>query len=100
MKKVTMATVKSFIRKNRDQLLINCKSSFDGMVDCVMPTENNGFTKALEPDQGRNHENCLGIHGAWFVLGGGDRVRPYEDEQFTGFEIYNCCGNFMLAIKK
>jgi hypothetical protein len=98
--RITLATIKSFIRKNRESLLINCKSSFDGMVDCVMPTDENGFTKALNPDEGRNFENCLGIHGAWFVLGGGDRFYPYEDESFKGYEVYNCCGRFILATSK
>ena len=100
MKRVTMATVKSFIRKNRDNLLIKNLSDFDGMVDCVMPANDTGFRKAQEPEQGRNHENCLGIRGAWFVLGGGDRFSPFNDNGVTGFEVYNCCGNFVLAVKQ
>jgi hypothetical protein len=97
MKKITLATVKSFIRKNPN-LYINCKSSFDGMVDCVMPNDNQGF-EPIKPSD-RNSSNTLGIEGAWFVLGGGDRFYPHEDDNFEGIEVYNCCGSFILATRK
>lgn len=44
-KKATMATIKSFVKKNRENLLINVKSSFDGMIDGLSYI-NNGFQKA------------------------------------------------------
>ena len=95
----TMATVKSFIKKNQGKLYIKNLSNFDGMVDCVMPCNDKGFRLAQAPEVGRNHENCLNIRGAWFVLGGGDRVYEFSDGQFEGYEIYNCCGNFFLAVE-
>ena len=95
----TMATVKSFIKKNQGKLYIKNLSDFDGMVDCVMPCDDKGFRLAQAPEVGRNHENCLNIRGAWFVLGGGDRVYEFSDGQFEGYEIYNCCGNFFLAVE-
>jgi hypothetical protein len=95
----TMATIKSFIKNNQGKLYIKNLSDFNGMLDCVMPCNDKGFRKAQAPEQGRSHENCLGIRGAWFVLGGGDRVYEFSDEQFKGYEVYNCCGNFILAIK-
>lgn len=98
MKKITLATVKSFIRKNPN-LYINCKSKFDGMVDCVMPCNNQGF-EPIEPDPRGFCRNTLDIKGAWFVLGGGDRFYPHEDDNFEGIEVYNCCGSFILATRK
>lgn len=95
----TMSTIKSFIKKNEGRLYIKNLSNFDGMVDCVMPCDDNGFRLAQAPNAGRNHENSLGIRGAWFVLGGGDRVYEFSDGQFVGYEVYNCCGNFFLAIQ-
>lgn len=96
-KKITLATVKSFVRKAQN-LHIRTKSQFDGMTDCVMPTDNNGFTPVR---QSENHfEHTLGVAGAWFVLGGGDRCSAYEDDNFKGFSIYNCCGSFLLATPK
>lgn len=42
-KKITMATVKAFVKKNINQLHVKCCSRFDGMVDCVMPNQDAGF---------------------------------------------------------
>lgn len=96
-KKITLATIKSFVRKSAN-LHISEKSRFDGMVDCVMPTENNGFTPVIASD--KHQQYTLGIQGAWFVLGGGDRFSAYEDEKFVGYSVYNCCGSFLLAVPK
>ena len=98
MKKITLTTVKSFIKKNRANLLINCQSHFDGMTDCVMPVESQ-FTPALAPDADRNFDNCLGIHGAWFVFGSRDYFTPYSKDGFEGIRVSNCCGAFILAVK-
>lgn len=97
MSKITKATIKSFIRKNLDKLYINVNSKFDGMVDCCMPVEG-GFHKALTTE--RNTQYTLGIEGAWFVGQSRDYFTPYENENFTGYEISNACGLFTLAIKK
>ena len=94
----TMTTIKSFIRKN-PALYIKNLSNFDGMVDCVMPCNDQGFRPVSAPEQGYNHENKLGIRGAWFVFGGRDRVYDYSEAGFQGYEVYNSCGNFVLAIK-
>jgi hypothetical protein len=97
MKKMTLATVKSFIKKN-PELLISNRSSFDGMVDCVMPCNDQSFSPAIRVEDACN--NRLGIQGAWFVLGGGDRFYEFENDQFKGIEVYNCCGQFILAVAK
>lgn len=39
-KKITRATIKSFVKKNKDQLYISNKSDFDGMVDGVTECHN------------------------------------------------------------
>lgn len=96
--KTTLATIKAFIRKNEGRLYINPRSSFDGMVDGVMPTGDNTFSPALKDERG--FKNTCGIQGAWFVFGSRDWFTPYEDATFSGFDISNCCGNFILAIKK
>jgi len=93
--KTTLATVKSFIRKNPDTLLINVKSAFDGMTDCCQP-EHAGFTKAQPETQ--NQRNTLGVCGAWFVGGSRDYFTPYNVNGLTGFEVSNCCGHFILAV--
>ena len=99
--KITLRTLKSFINKNRGDLYINCKSHFDGMVDCVMPVENPGFSKAaVNTDNPDITENSLGIRGAWFVFRGRDYFTAYDDGNFAGYEISNSCGSFILAVPK
>lgn len=108
-KKVTVATVKAFIRRNRKSLLINVKSRFDGMQDMVTSTGNDGFTPicAREYYSEEVHKyvpasedcrNTMGICGVWFT--GRDSVRRFEAESVTGFEVYNCCGTWRVAIAR
>jgi DNA-binding transcriptional regulator LsrR (DeoR family) len=97
-KKITLATIKSFIRKNEGKIYIYVKSSFDGMVDCVMPTRDIEFVLAKKRES--NLSNTLGLQRAWVVGNSDDSFRPYEDSKFIGYNIYNCCGEFILAIKK
>ena len=99
--KITMTTIKSFIKKNQD-LYIQNLSDFNGMVDCVMPTSNQDFKPAiripLREDTYNDHHK--GIEQAYFTLGGDDRFYPFENDTFKGYEVINCCGKFVLAIKK
>ncbi len=100
MKKITRATLKSFIArelKNKN-LYIKEKSRFDGMVDCVMPVENNNFTQAVQIKEETVYN--LGIAGAWFVGNSRDYFTAWADENFIGYEVSNCCGSFILAMKR
>ena len=99
--KITLTTIKSFIKKNQD-LYIQNLSDFDGMVDCVMPTSNQDFKPAIRIPlrEDTYNDNHKGIQQAWFTLGGDDRFSPYENEIYKGYEVRNCCGKFRLAVKK
>lgn len=98
MSKITKSTLKSLVRKNAGKLFIKVASRFDGMVDGVRDSENQSFSKCMPADG--CHEHNLGIQGAWLVLGSNDWFTAYEDDKFIGIEVYNCCGNFTLAVKK
>lgn len=97
MKKITIATVKSFIKKNELNLLINVKSRFDGMTDGV-ESQNGGFNKIRKSE--RFHNNTLGILGVWFTPSTRNWCETYEDELYQGFRVDNCCGCFIVAIPK
>lgn len=98
-KKITLATVKKFVRENYDNLYISSRSSFDGMTDCVQSSPDH--LKEFHPIRKEEHsEPTLGIVGAWFVRGSRDWFEHYEDEQFIGIDVSNCCGHFILAVKK
>jgi hypothetical protein len=97
MKRITKSTVKSFIRKNYKNLFINVRSSFDSMTDGCQ-WRNTGFRK-IQPD-----ENCidytLGIKGAWFVGSSRDYFTAYSENGFTGYQVSNSCGLFILAVQE
>lgn len=110
-KKITAATVKSFIRKNRAQLLINVESSFDGMVDGVRDTGCREFHPVVardywDSDAGRYVEvsqdckNTLGICGVWLVGGSRNSFSRFETESLQGYRVYNCCGAWTVAVAK
>lgn len=98
-KKITLATLKSFVRKNSDKLHINLRSKFDGMTDSVQQVGNQFCPVTINPED-VNASHTLGIPGAWIVGSSRDWFKPYEDETFTGIDVSNSCGNFIVAIKK
>lgn len=106
VKKVTLTTIKSFIRNNADKLLIKQKSSFDGMVDMV--TESKDHFRKVDASKinfaknsyGSTQDHTYGIPGAWFIEQSRDYFTPYETSEMIGYNVYNCCGEFYLAILK
>lgn len=94
--KITLATLKKFIRDNDKNLFIKVLTSFDGMIDMVddVVDEFHPITKT------EFRTNDLGIKGLWLVGQSRDYFTPFENETFKGYEIYNCCGSQLLVIKK
>ena len=68
------------------------------MVDCVMPVANAEFVKAEASD--RNEEYSLGIKGLWLVGSSRDYFTAFENDQYIGYEIDNCCGSQTVVIAK
>lgn len=95
-KKITLTNVKSFIKKNEGKLFLKCESSFDGMTDMVEYDKNAQFKPAKKTEN--NLKVTLGIEGVF--IASWNMYTPFENEQFIGFEIYNCCGTDIIAIKK
>ena len=101
MKKVTLATIKSFMKRE-----LKCKnlytkqlSTFDGMVDMVTDRDDE-FTKVELKELNLENRNNLGIRGVWFVGHSGDGFEDYADDNYIGYKICNCCGSFIVAFKK
>ena len=94
-KRITKATLKSFLKKYQDSIYINETSSFNGSVDMVTSIDN-GFQKVeFNLD---NHKNTLGYQGIWIV--GKDWYNAYDDGKYVGIEYNNCCGSAIVAILK
>ncbi len=92
MKKVTKATFKKFLREN-ENLFVNCKREFDGMTDCC-ESRNAGWRPAGQVDWTDEHR--LGI-GIYLVGYGRDYFKLYEQNGYSGFRLYNCCGSWIVA---
>jgi hypothetical protein len=95
--KPTRATVKSFISKNRENLMIRKLSHFDGMTDGVESTGIKSFSPAVFRSGHEDH--TYGIAGVWMVLRGGDYISAFEENGMKGFHVYNCCGSFDVAVR-
>ncbi len=96
-KKITLATVKSFVKKNSENLYINLKRDFDAMIDGSRQL-NGGFEPAQKTE--KNLANTLGLVKAWVVGDSRDYFQHFENEEFTGIQVSNCCSTFILAVKK
>lgn len=96
-KRITLATIKAFIRKNADTLHVLNKSKFDGMTDGCESTGEKAFSKALPSDRPDCLAHDLGIHGVWFVGSSRDHFTVHEENGFRGYSVFNCCGSFVLA---
>lgn len=91
-KKITMATLKSFINKAQS-LFVLCESSFDGMTDCVQTNSN----PTLMPV---SKEDAIGHKGVWCVGSSRDYFSYYENDTHFGIEVNNCCGCQILLTAK
>lgn len=96
-KRITLATFKSFINKNRSNLFVLHNSSFDGMTDCVQELKNIPHKIELTTEYVKH---SLGIKGLWLVGSSRDYFKSYEDELFIGIEVSNCCGRSIVAVIK
>lgn len=97
-KKITIATLKSFAKRNCDNLYVKNLSHFDGMTDCVEQVENQEWLKT-EIIENTNYYRT-GIKGVYTVGSSRDYFSKYEDANYIGIEVYNSCGSAILAIKK
>ena len=95
--KITMATLKSFAKRNSDKLFAKTKSSFDGMTDGVEKVKDSFKPTTITSETGYYQ---TGIQGIYTVGSSRDYFRLYEDSKYIGIEVYNCCGTTILAIEK
>ena len=96
-KKITLATLKSFARRNNDRLYCKSLSDFNGMTDCVEHV-NGDFKRTQITDEINYYRS--GIQGVYTVGSSDDYFHIYEDESFFGITIFNCCGSSILAVRK
>lgn len=96
--RITLATIKAFVRRNTSSLYVQQRSRFDAMEDGVRNTPNPTFRLVPPTSIDMKNEQTLGIEGAWFVRDSRDCFEPFSMDGFTGYRVYNCCGSFLLAV--
>jgi len=90
-KKITMATLKSFIRKS-NELFVEVKQRFSGMSDMVEVIE--------EPELFLvSKDEAIGHGGVWCVGGGRDYFSFVENGSMFGIRVSNSCGYGILWTK-
>lgn len=99
MKKITLATIKKFIRDNKENLYFKSDSRFDGMVDMVLQSENPEWHKVTVNLENMDDSSDLGTKYAYFVKDSRDSFREFSQDAYKGFYVFNCCGSFYLARK-
>jgi hypothetical protein len=92
-RKITIAGLKSFIRKNRDDLYVKTLSDFDGMTDCVQPVEMD-FVKVNPNCIDFADNTTLGMPCVWLVCAGRNYCYMWDDE--SGISVHNSCGSWEI----
>lgn len=93
-KKITLATLKKFIKE--DGLFLKVQSKFSGMTDGIESGKN--VYEPVEKTE-RNVERSLGIEGMWCVGSSRDLFTYVNDGEYEGIEVYNSCGCVTIARK-
>lgn len=101
MKKINRANFKSFVKKQAPVLYIKQYSKFDGMIDGTSYNQSPVFEK-VNSYVIQSYRDIV-IRGDNGVLGmvfrDGNLFSEYNDGQFEGIEVYNCCGNFVVGVQ-
>lgn len=91
-----MATYKSFAKRHKDELYFKSLTSFNGMIDGIDSVDDKSWRKT---QLGNTHKQEF-VDGVWCVGSSRDYFELFEDENFVGIDVYNCCGHTLLGIKK
>jgi hypothetical protein len=91
-KKITLATLKSFI-KNSTELFVQVKSSFNGMIDGLEWNSDNDLIPVSK-------DKAIGNAGVYCVGSGRDYFNYIENDNYYGIQVINSCGNSILWTNK
>ena len=91
-KKITLATLKSFIKKS-PVLFVEHLSAFSGNDDYVISNENPEMRLVSK-------ENAIGFQGVYCVGYSRDYFKYVETTTHYGIKVYNCCGSAILWTPK
>jgi hypothetical protein len=93
MAKATIATMKSFLKNNKNVMFRLESRMSDGLVEF----REEAF-KPLEGGFNPDDKHRFGFKRIWFTPSG-NVITPYHAEGMRGFYVYNLCGSFFVAVK-
>ena len=97
-RKPTVATLKRWLVKNADKIVVLQESSFDPMSDCVTRCDGARWMPHDGPIN-LDDRNELGVKGLWLVGNSRDHIQEYSDAAgFVGYSVANCCGRSIVAV--
>lgn len=103
MAKITLATLKSFLKKNEGNLYVIEHSRFDGMSDMV-ETNLNAQMHKVDAKFNAEYTHTFGIDGIWVVRGSRDwfserKLEKADGSVYEGIHCWNCCGEWTVYKK-
>lgn len=97
-KKLTLTHLKGFLKKDPKNLWISHRTAFNGMIDCVDTCDDQSFKPAVFNDE--KVVQSVGVEELTVVGDSRDHITIYEDDDFYGLSVYNCCGESVVAYPK
>jgi hypothetical protein len=97
--RITRATIKGFVNRNRENLLFRGISDFDPMTDCVEHNSVRVWAKAHRNDCAEDNRETSGIAGVWLVGGSRNCFSSISEPGITGYHCYNCCGSWDIGVE-
>ena len=68
------------------------------MTDGIEPASDKSFKPVTITDE--HYEHTLGISGVWLVGSSRDFFSPYDENGIVGIDVSNCCGHFIIGVRK
>lgn len=95
-KKITLSTLKSFLKRNKNDLHLKIHSRFNGMIDGL-----EHFKDDFEPAEETEYNTyyTLGIKGL-YVIPGRSYFNVFRDKNYIGITVWNSCGKQTIVTKK
>lgn len=102
MKKLNKNHFNNFVKKNAENLYMIVYQDFNGMVDMVEKVDQPEFKKVVKVQFQPCRDVLLRDAGDKLKIAfrDGNSFDPYENDEYQGIEVYNCCGKFVVAVKK
>lgn len=95
MKKITKSTLKAFINRAGEALMVREISDINPYTDCVEHLPDSGLRKPTRTND--NLDYTLGIGEVWVTKNTSYRLR--KEDNYIGIYWFNCCGSGVVAVE-